>query len=344
MIKKFLFVVLLFALFFRFTGNSTLASPAYTTDQACTIENASDAIGIDVTEKKTYQIFSPTKDNLRSIQVALATPNNNFAKAKVKLIRLMDVVGRPDGTLLAEKFTSIQGEAFVKVEFDNLGISEGVYAIAVEAVHQNEKVYWVATTGTCYPGGYAMIGDEVRTDLDFFFVTTANIPISIREPVANTSTNPNPSTSTPAANQSSGSTIGTPPDTQTTSDSNKVEPSSDAKGTIQNVPSGAQKIEDLSTVENKEPVDKTEMNQKSAYQDQLMADKELQEQIAEILKDLDINRYKGGAFGLSGRIGRILTWPVFYGICGLFLLLIIAKIIHSVKRKKIVDTNVSAEV
>lgn len=166
--KKFLSSIILFLLFPTLTPIAK-AAPATVVDQACTIESVSDAdaFGVDLTLSKAFQLFTPAKDNIESIQVLLATPNSNFAKAKIKLYRMADIIGHPDGTLISEKFVSVQGESYVKASYDNMGISEGVYAISVEAVHQDEKVFWAATRGSCYNGGYSVIGDQARVDLDF---------------------------------------------------------------------------------------------------------------------------------------------------------------------------------
>jgi len=303
-------VLLLSVLLFNFSP----AKAESTVDQACLIENASDAVGIDLTEYSAYQLFSPTKDTLDSVVLVLATTSNDItAKVKVKIYRAQDEIGHPDGTLVAEKFAYAQGEGYVKVDFTDFPLEDGIYLISVEAVHLNENVYWVATTGTCYPGGYAVVGERTRVDLDYFFsVYTYNALLPAPE----------------NDDEVSSSNAGASP---TDSISNDVQ-----EPPLSGLPPDA-KVVDASDLSGDAPVNNSNTNTISISSKNLMSDEELQQQITGILKDIEEHHYKGGAFGLSGAVGRTLTWPVFYGLCILILLLIVILIIRSKKKREITD-------
>jgi hypothetical protein len=214
--------------------------------------------------------------------------------------------------MVAEKYVYAQGEGYVEADFADFSLENGIYSISAEAVHSNQKVYWVATTGTCYPGGYALVGDETRVDLDYFFSVYAYNSISVAPEEEDTDSL---NAGTPASNINSSNSLGS---------------------SLSNLPSGAKEII-TSDLSGDAPVNNSSTNTVSASSKNLMSDEELRQQIAGILKDIEENQNTDGAFGLSGVIGRILTRPIFYGICVLVLFLIILIIVRSKKKKGGID-------
>lgn len=297
-------------------------------DQACTLETTtSDARGIYLNEFSAYQVFTPTRDTLDAVEVVLGTSNSGTVKAKIAVIFFEDSAGNPVGRTIAEKFVSVTGTQYVKADFSDVPLEDGIYGIGVVNLHDNEAVYWPVTEGNCYPGGYAVVDYQTRTDWDFFFsvMTYDSIPASENENVDDPEPSSAPSSPSPTTSSNT-----------TESSSNTSSPTIDSTSTaVQDFPEGAKKVEKSEISGQTVSTNLSEANQKSAISERLMSDQELQEQITGILLDIKQQKEKNkGAFGLSGRVGDILTWQVFYGICFLVLLIVVVKIISLVRRKK----------
>lgn len=328
--------IISFLLFTAIFFGAQPASAGPAVDQFCTIESTpSDAIGIDLTESSGYQTFSPTRNTLESVELILGTFSPNDAKAKVKISKYSPASPLSPSTItvVAEKFISVRadGDGFYTINFDDTPLPAGIYLLSVEAVHSNEKVYWLATSGLCYPGGYAVISGIIRDDLDFFFsVMTYDSPVRSEESTLGTA----PEESVPADDTSVDSSSSTSATSSSQSDQSTTTGTSNATSaeTPKDFPAGAKKIS-TESIEGKPSGDTTNANQSNAYTDKLMADKELQETIAFILNDIEKNKSKGGAFGLKGRVGELLTWPVFYTICGIAALLVLLKIIGFIRKR-----------
>jgi hypothetical protein len=324
MIKKFVVFLIIAAGVYFFSPIPAEADS--TVDQACTLETtSSDARGIYLNESSTYQVFTPTRDTLDAVEVVLGTSNSGTVKAKIGVIFFENSAGQPVGRIIAEKFVSVTGTQYVKADFTDVPLEDGIYGIGVVNLHDSEAVYWPVTEGNCYPGGYAVVDYETRTDWDFFFsvMTYDSVPAPEEENIDNSgSLPPSPSASitTPGNTAESGSSASSSTTNSTT---------------IQNPPENAKEIDKSEISGQTISTNLSDANQKSAISEKLMSDQELQEQITGILLDIKLQKEKNnGAFGLSGRVGDILTWPVFYGICFLVFLIIVVKIISLIRRKK----------
>lgn len=288
-------------------------------DQGClSVDGTFSMMGLPLSQYYAKQIFFPSHSMLDGVYLSVYSAENvPRAKARVDIVD----VSRPNATLLVRKFFSaVNTDNVVYVDFDDIAIPAGTYAVIVRAV-EDKEVYWdtVDTLSDCYPNGYAILENQTFPTMDMMFAidtydpgTNTSNPSSTTDPVdqsttPNSPSNPTSSTSTPATSNISNQ--------QTTTSSKTL---SSLSGTVES-----------KTAETNAKVENTVTAESKAF----MSDKEKQELIAWILADYEEN-HPSGAFGLSGIAGRILTWPVFYGICGILFLIIIILTWRSAKNRK----------
>ena len=301
MLKKIIIGILALAIFYM---PSQTKAEETVIDQACMSETGS-YFKINLAYHDVWQIFTPTKNTLDSAYLGLESGSENpNAKA---LVRVTNVTDPQNASLIAQKYISVGIKGYYFADFDNVPMPSGIYALSVQMLHANEPINWIATGGECYSGGYAVIDGTNQNTIDTSFsVNGYNSSSSgpIDQPAGNAPSAPN---------------------------SSSLATSQGGEG---NLPAGIEKTSTNPLAGSKIPGNAADANKESAYRQKLADNKELQEQIAFLMKDIEENKYKDGAFGLSGRVGRILTWPVFYGICALLLLIMIILIVRSVRKKR----------
>jgi hypothetical protein len=306
-----LFIALLITLSMLVVPASTKAT-APMIDQMCGI--TADPITPNIGRQDVYQTFIPTLNTLDAVG-ALIWSNESYP-VKIRVL-IYDISSIWNFRLVVNELSSVDNvRGHKKIDIPDTHLDPGRYALSFKAVHENDSVKWLGTHRQCYPNGNAIIDDENLPNTDMVFYTysydsttgSSGTPdessVSDRSGTADDSVT-NDDSSQSSQSGTSGSTTGSSTSSSSASDAVSVEaPSADTPG--------------VNTKNNQVPP---------------MSDEELAALITWIKADAEANR-SHGIFGISGIMGRYLTWPVVIGVGAFILLLIVVGIILLATRRK----------